>query len=189
MRSVSPAVPWWDIRWAVTSPWLSARNTPNGSTAWCCSVRRRTPIRTKRKKNRLREIKLVEAGKKDALARVAPEAGFAPENRPRMRDEIEDLVEQVFVTEDEGIAALLRGMIERPDRNEMLRRSAVRRLFIFGKHDGYIPLEKAEALAAAHPQARIAWLEHSGHMGFLEEPEITARALLDFMGTENEPES
>ena len=96
---------------------------------------------------------------------------------------------EVFVTEDEGIAALLRGMIERPDRNEMLRRSAVRQLFIFGKHDGYIPLEKAEALAAAHPQARIAWLEHSGHMGFLEEPEITARALLDFMGTENEPES
>lgn len=142
-----------------------------------------------KKENRLREIKLVEAGKKDALARVAPEAGFAPENRPRMRDEIEDLVEQVFVTEDEGIAALLRGMIERPDRNEMLRRSAVRQLFIFGKHDGYIPLEKAEALAAAHPQARVAWLEHSGHMGFLEEPEITARALLDFMGTENEPES
>ena len=96
---------------------------------------------------------------------------------------------EVFVTEDEGIAALLRGMIERPDRNEMLRRSAVRQLFIFGKHDGYIPLEKAEALAAAHPQARIAWLEHSGHMGFLEEPEITARALLDFMGTEKEPES
>lgn len=104
-----------------------------------------------KKENRLREIKLVEAGKKDALARVAPEAGFAPENRPRMRDEIEDLVEQVFVTEDEGIAALLRGMIERPDRNEMLRRSAVRQFFIFGKHDGYIPLEKAEALAAFHP--------------------------------------
>lgn len=95
-----------------------------------------------KKENRLREIKLVEAGKKDALARVAPEAGFAPENRPRMRDEIEDLVEQVFVTEDEGIAALLRGMIERPDRNEMLRRSAVRQLFIFGKHDGYIPSKK-----------------------------------------------
>ena len=108
-----------------------------------------------KKENRLREIKLVEAGKKDALARVAPEAGFAPENRPRMRDEIEDLVEQVFVTEDEGIAALLRGMIERPDRNEMLRRSAVRQLFIFGKHDGYIPLEKAEALA-------LSWLQQRG---------------------------
>ena len=141
-----------------------------------------------KKENRLREIKLVEAGKKDALARVAPEAGFAPENRPRMRDEIEDLVEQVFVTEDEGIAALLRGMIERPDRNEMLRRSAVRQLFIFGKHDAIFPSKKPKHWRRPS-SARIAWLEHSGHMGFLEEPEITARALLDFMGTENEPES
>ncbi len=137
MRSVSPAVPWWDIRWAVTSPWLSARNTR--------TARRRGAAQFdagrrygRKERNRLREIKLVEAGKR-TLARVAPEAGFAPENRPRMRDEIEDLVEQVFVTEDEGIAALLRGMIERPDRNKMLRRSAVRQLFIFGKHDGYIP--------------------------------------------------
>ena len=112
MRSVSPAVPWWDIRWAVTSPWLSARNTPNGSVLLSSTPDADTD---EKKENRLREIKLVEAGKKDALARVAPEAGFAPENRPRMRDEIEDLVEQVFVTEDEGIAALLRGMIERPD--------------------------------------------------------------------------
>lgn len=44
------------------------------------------------------------SGQKGRAGRVAPEAGFAPENRPRMRDEIEDLVEQVFVTEDEGIA-------------------------------------------------------------------------------------
>ena len=143
-----------------------------------------------KKENRLREIKLVEAGKKDALARVAPEAGFAPENRPRMRDEIEIVVEQVFVTEDEGIAALPAryDRAARPQRNAPPLCGA-RQLFILGQHDGYIPLEKAEALAAAHPQARVAWLEHSGHMGFLEEPEITARALLDFMGTENEPES
>lgn len=34
-------------------------------------------------------------------------------------------------------------MIERPDRNEMLRRSRCRQLFIFGKHDGYIsPLKR-----------------------------------------------
>lgn len=44
-------------------------------------------------------------------------------------------------------------------------------------------------MVAEHPQAKVVWLENSGHMGFLEEPEITARALLDFMGTENEPES
>lgn len=139
------------------------------------------PDSDEKRENRLREIGLVEAGKKEALARVAPGAGFAPQNRRRMRDEIEDLAEQVFITEDEGIVALLRGMTERPDRNEMLRRSAVRQLFFFGRHDGYIPVEKAEAIAAAHPQARVVWLENSGHMGFLEEPDAAAAALLDFV--------
>ena len=134
--------------------------------------------------NRRREIALVKAGKKDTLARVAPEAGFAEDNRARMKDYIEDLVEQVAVTEDEGIVALLNGMIARKDRNEMLRASKVPQLFILGRKDGYIPVEAAEKLVKEHPQARVVWLEHAGHMGFLEEPETTARAILGFVNGE-----
>ncbi len=131
--------------------------------------------------NRRREIALVRAGKKDALARVAPAAGFAPDNRTRLKDAIEDLVEQIFITEDEGIIALLGGMIERPDRNDLLRKSPVPQLFIFGRQDSYIAAETAEALTAAHSQAQVVWLANSGHMGFLEEPEATAQALLEFV--------
>ena len=134
-----------------------------------------------KRENRRREIELVRAGKKEALARVAPEAGFAADNRRRMKDYIDDLAEQVAVTEDDGIVALLNGMIERPDRNEMLRRSSVRQMFIFGRNDGYIPVEVAEQLAASHPQARVEWLDESGHMGFLEEPERSAEILLNFI--------
>lgn len=133
-----------------------------------------------KRENRRREIELVRSGRKELLARVAPAAGFAEENRRRLAAYVEDLTEQVFVTEDAGIAALLNGMIERPDRNEMLRRTSVRQLFIFGRRDGYIPAETAEALAAAHPQAEVEWLEHSGHMGFIEEPERSAEILLRF---------
>lgn len=60
------------------------------------------PDTPEKAENRRREIALVKAGKKDALARVAPAAGFTEENRARMKDAIEDLTEQVFVTEDEG---------------------------------------------------------------------------------------
>lgn len=134
-----------------------------------------------KKENRRREIALVQAGKKELLARMAPAAGFAPENRQRMADAIEELTEQVYLTEDDGIVALLNGMIERPDRNEMLRHSAVRQLFIFGRKDGYIPVEVAERLAAGHPQAQVVWLAESGHMGFLEEPEAAAEALIRFV--------
>ena len=134
-----------------------------------------------KKENRRREIALVRAGKKDALARVAPEAGFAEHNRRRLKSYIDDLVECVHITEDDGIVALLGGVIERVDQNEMLRKCGVPQLFIMGKHDAYIPVEAAEAIIANNPQAEVAWLENSGHMGFIEEPEACAEALLKFV--------
>ena len=139
------------------------------------------PDTDQKRENRRREIALVKAGKKDALARVAPEAGFAEQNRRRLKGYIDDLTEQVHITEDEGIVALLDGMIERVDQNEMMRQSAVRQLFIMGRHDGYIPAEVAEQIVASHPQAEVAWLAESGHMGFIEQPEACAEALLNFV--------
>ncbi|MBR2169225.1 MAG: alpha/beta hydrolase [Alistipes sp.] len=134
-----------------------------------------------KRENRRREIALVKAGKKDMLARVAPEAGFAEMNRDSLRRYINNLVEQVHITDDEGIVALLGGMIERKDQNEMLRNSRVRQLFIMGTHDGYIPVEAAQEFIAQNPQAKVAWLDKSGHMGFIEEPEACATALLEFV--------
>lgn len=135
-----------------------------------------------KKENRDREIALVKAGKKELLAKVAPAAGFAVANRARMKDAILDLEEQVFITEDEGIVALLNGMKCRKDRNQMLRESKVRQLFILGRQDEYIPVDVAKALAEAHPQAEVCWLQNSGHMGFLEEPNECAAAILNFVG-------
>ena len=140
------------------------------------------PDTDEKRENRRREIALVRAGKKDALARVAPETGFAPHNRKRLKSYIDDLVECVHITEDDGIVALLGGMIERVDQNEMLRKCSVPQLFIMGKHDAYIPVEAAETIIANNPQAQVAWLENSGHMGFIEEPEACAEALLNFVG-------
>lgn len=138
-----------------------------------------------KKENRRREIALVRAGKKDALARVAPETGFAEHNRRRLKSYIEDLVECVHITEDEGIVALLNGMIDRVDQNAMLKECGVSQLFIMGKHDAYIPLEAAEQIVANNPQAEVAWLEESGHMGFIEQPQACADALLDFVCRED----
>jgi pimeloyl-ACP methyl ester carboxylesterase len=54
-------------------------------------------------------------------------------------------------------------------------------MFIFGRHDYYIPNDVAEGLAASHPQAKVAWLDHSGHMGFIEEPQLCAQAIIDMV--------
>lgn len=130
---------------------------------------------------RRREIELIKAGKKNMLARLVPHAGFAPENVQRLKDYIEDIGELILMTEDEGVIAILGGMIERKNRGELLRQSGVPHMFIFGRHDYYIPVETAEEMIAADPTARVVWLEHSGHMGFYEEPELCAQAILEMV--------
>ena len=126
---------------------------------------------------RRREIELIKAGKKNTLARLVPHQGFAPENVKRLNDYIEDLRELILITEDEGVIAILGGMIERKSRGEQLRDSTIPHLFIFGRHDFYIPEEVAEEMIAADAGAKVLWLEHSGHMGFIEEPELCAEAI------------
>lgn len=130
---------------------------------------------------RRREIELIKAGKKNTLARLVPHAGFAPENVKRLQDYIEDISELILMTEDEGVIAILGGMIERQSRGDMLRESGIPHLFIFGRHDYYIPEEIAQVMIAEDPTARVVWLEHSGHMGFIEEPELCANAILDMI--------
>ena len=143
-------------------------STPNADSEEKCERRRR-------------EIELIKAGKKNTLARLVPHAGFAPENVKRLKDYIEDLGELIIITEDEGVIAILAGMIERKDRNEILRTAGVPHMFIFGRHDFYIPNEAAEELVARHPEAEVVWLDHSGHMGFYEEPERCADAIISMV--------
>lgn len=135
-----------------------------------------------KRKNRQREISLIRSGKKELLAHTAPEAGFAPENRNRFRTEIEDLQQTIYLTEDAGIIALLNGMIERKAQSEMLHALNRPILFILGRKDGYITPEIAERMVAEHPEAEVVWLANSGHMGFIEEADACATALLDFVG-------
>lgn len=135
----------------------------------------------KKRADRLREIELIEGGKKELIARSFPHVGFAAQNRERFADEIEDLTEQIILTEDEGITAVLRGLMGRDDLNEMLRNSPLPQLAILGRHDEYITPEVAEAMIKAQPQMKIVWLENSGHMGFIEEPCPSAEAILGFL--------
>lgn len=140
------------------------------------------PDSEQKKQEREREAALVESEKKELLAKTLSGKEFAAENRTKFADEIEDRAEMIMLTEDEGIVALLRGMEERKDMNGMLRELKVPQLFIFGRKDEYITLETAEEIIKNQPQAKVVWLEDSGHIGFVEQPRASAEALLEFMG-------
>lgn len=135
----------------------------------------------RKREDRLREIALIEGGKKELIARTFPYVGFAPQNRERLAWAIGELAEQIAMTEDAGIVAVLRGIRERRDLNDAMRGSSVPQLLVFGRHDGYVTPEAAAEIIRRQPQARVRWLENSGHMGFVEEPERAAGLLKDFL--------
>lgn len=99
-----------------------------------------------KKEDRRREIELIRSDKKELIASLFAPKGFAEANRKRLRGRIEQLQELISSTDDDGIVALLNGMIGRNDMNDMLHGLKVPQLFIFGRMDEFIPVERAEAL-------------------------------------------
>lgn len=134
-----------------------------------------------KKENRKREIELVRNDKKELIAKLFAPKGFAEENRRRLGSRIGQLEEMIQITDDDGIVALLNGMMLRRDMNARLRELGLPVLFIFGRHDAFIPTETAERIAADHPEAETARLDHSGHMGHVEEPDATADLIRSFI--------
>lgn len=132
-----------------------------------------------KRESRRREIAVVEAGKKDLLATTVGKS-LAAANRARFAGRIEELADQVYLTDDEGVVALLRGMGERRDNNDTLTESPVPQMFIYGCADDFITREAAEEMVRLHPNARVLWLENSGHIGFIEEPRKAAEAIIEF---------
>lgn len=138
-----------------------------------------TPDRVEARK---REIEIIKSGRKELLTTTNPGKAFAPHNRKKFISYIDELSEQAMLTEEEGIIALLNGMAEREDMNDFLKNSSLKQLFIFGFHDEFMPKEYSESIEANHPQAKVVWLENSGHNGFIEQRSDSITAFKEFIG-------
>ena len=170
-------MPSWSVtRWAVT--W---RKYPEAFAGLVLFHSTPNPDSEKKREDRLREIHLIEGGKKELIARSFPHVGFAPQNRKRLAWAVEELSDQITLTEDAGIVAVLKGIRDRHDLNGTMRGSGVPQMMLFGRYDEYVTPETAAEVIRNQPQARAVWLEHSGHMGFVEEPAAAADALLSFV--------
>ena len=97
----------------------------------------------------------------------------------------ESIVVQVHTiilnTKPDGIIGTLKGMAERPDSTAMLPNLTIPVLLVAGDKDQIIPLARAEATAAAIPNATLATVENAGHLPMLEQPQATTMAIRSFL--------
>jgi pimeloyl-ACP methyl ester carboxylesterase len=81
----------------------------------------------------------------------------------------------------ETIAQASLAMGHRSNTLHVLREAKVPVLFILGKEDQVIPLEKVLPQVHLPGRSKICLLEKSGHMGLLEEPENSIQAIKEFL--------
>ncbi|MDR1673319.1 MAG: alpha/beta fold hydrolase [Bacteroidales bacterium] len=134
-----------------------------------------------KKAYRTKEIRLVSEGKLSLICNTSIPNGFATDNLQAFSAQVEYAKHVARQMSPAGVTAILKGMRERPDRQELLKNNTVPTLFLLGKKDNYIAFERFAPVAAAFPHTTVAALEHSGHSGYLEEPEKSAELLLAFL--------
>ena len=131
------------------------------------------------KVNRDRAIKVVQSDRGSFIFNFFPDL-FAPENIESFGEEINKLYEDAMNTSPKAIIAALEGMKSRTDKRDVLINIKVPVLFILGKKDSRIPLEKTLAQASLVAVSEILVLDNTGHMGHLEARQETLEAVRGF---------
>ena len=132
-------------------------------------------------KNRNREINLVQRGRKDHMYPGNVTKMFATSNIEKFSDAIQRSKETSSSIPGEGIITVLRGMIARPSRLEFMEKGSVPCLWILGRMDNYIPCEGIIEKVKLPSNASLIILENSGHIGFVEEEDLSVKVIKEFV--------
>ncbi len=131
------------------------------------------------KRNRNRAISAIQ-NNHVGFAREFIQDLFAPSNLERLSKEIQVLKDKASEISKEAIIAAMAGMRDRTSKLHVLQQTDVPVLFIAGRQDKRIPLDKVMEQATLPIHSDILVLGNIGHMGFLEAKEICLRKIKNF---------
>jgi pimeloyl-ACP methyl ester carboxylesterase len=138
-----------------------------------------TPAATEKRR---REIEIVRKGKKDLMYPDNILKMFAAQNIEKFPEALQRSKNIASQIRGEGIIAVLNGMIRRPSRLSVMEEGRVPCLWILGVMDNYIPFETIRAAVKLPENAKLVVLKNSGHIGFVEEEELSAKIVNEFLG-------
>jgi len=130
---------------------------------------------------REREIMVVNAGKKYLIYPENVNRMYAGINLEKFAAEIEKSKSIASGIRAEGITAVLKGMMARPSRLDLMEAGKVPCLWLLGSMDNYIPFEEMQKKVKLPPNAELVILKNSGHLGFIEEKELSAAVIKGFI--------
>ena len=139
------------------------------------------PDKEEKKETRRKGIEFIRAHGAWEFLKTATPNLYSPASRSGKQALIEEHIQLCKKFTDEALIAYYEAMINRPDRTRVLKEAQVPVLFIMGKQDSVVPLEDALKQSHLPQESHVFILEESGHMGMLEEQEITSRSIRSFL--------
>lgn len=133
-----------------------------------------------KKRDRTRSIKVVKANHKIYTTEVIRNL-FATKNLKYLKKELSFASKIAGKTKKQGIIAALEGMKDRPDRSVILGLVHYPIMMVIGEHDNVLPAQQLLEQAEKIQNKQVLYLEHDGHMGFLESPKASNKALRQFL--------
>jgi len=127
------------------------------------------------------EIEIVNMGKENFMYADNVIRMFAESNLEKFSEDVQRSKEIASRIHGEGIIAVLKGMMIRPSRLAVMEEGRVPGLWILGKMDSYIPCEIMQSKVNLPSNAKVVILENSGHMGFIEEEDLSVKIVIDFV--------
>jgi pimeloyl-ACP methyl ester carboxylesterase len=127
------------------------------------------------------QVKIVRSGKKYLIYPESVTTMYATVNLYKFREAVQRSKDIASTIRDEGIIAVLNGMMKRPSRIKFMEAGKVPCLWILGKLDNYISCEGMQSRIKLPSNAKMIVLEKSGHMGFIEEEDLSVRVVIDFV--------
>lgn len=118
-----------------------------------------------RLQNRERALKVISENKK-LFIQTAISNLFTERSRQNFPAEIATLIEEAASFPVQGISAMIRGMMIRRDRTDVLQKFDKRKVILCGNEDPIVPLSDSKAIAAK-TNSEIKILT-GGHMSWLE---------------------
>ena len=130
---------------------------------------------------RKREIEIVKMGKKNLMYPDNVTRMFATSNLEKFSDALQRSKDIASAIPGEGIIAVLKGMMARPSRLSFMEAGRVPCLWILGSMDNYIQCDLIQTQVKLPANARVVVLKNTGHLGFIEEEELSVKVLSDFV--------
>ncbi len=135
-----------------------------------------------KKRDRSRSVKVVKANHRFYTSEVIRNL-FASKNLKYLKKELAFASKIAGKTGKRGIVASLEGMKDRIDRRVILSLVEYPIMMVIGEHDNVLPATQLLEQSEKIQNKQILYLEHDGHMGFLESPKTSHKALRAFLRT------